>query len=107
MPLTKHLLPHQLDGIRFVWENVVQALRYLRDEALEETRLQGRRLAIRAGSNGCGCILAHSMGLGKTLQVISATKLLLHHPQVQKRGKSTLLKNQKPQVHVLFQHCNS
>lgn len=46
--LARQLKPHQLDSVRFCWDNICQQ---------EDTRLQG-------------CIIAHSMGLGKTLQTI-------------------------------------
>lgn len=41
----------QIGGIRFIWENIVDSLADYDTEA------------------GFGCILAHCMGLGKTLQV--------------------------------------
>lgn len=46
--VSKHLKNHQIDGIKFLFENCYE--------------------------ENSGCILAHCMGLGKTLQVIS----LLH-----------------------------
>ncbi|KAJ8257532.1 hypothetical protein GJAV_G00186600 [Gymnothorax javanicus] len=53
--------PHQIGGIRFLYDNLVESLeRY-------------------GNSSGFGCILAHSMGLGKTLQVISFIDVLLRH----------------------------
>ncbi|KAL0298584.1 UNVERIFIED_CONTAM: protein CHROMATIN REMODELING 20 [Sesamum radiatum] len=45
---------HQIAGIRFMWENIIQSER-----------------KVRSGDKGLGCILAHTMGLGKTFQVIA------------------------------------
>ncbi|KMZ57973.1 hypothetical protein ZOSMA_7G00030 [Zostera marina] len=45
---------HQIEGIRFMWENIIQSVK-----------------KARSGDKGLGCILAHTMGLGKTFQVIS------------------------------------
>lgn len=43
----------QVAGIRFIWENIIQSVR-----------------KVRSGDKGLGCILAHTMGLGKTFQVV-------------------------------------
>ncbi|XP_042422292.1 protein CHROMATIN REMODELING 20-like isoform X1 [Zingiber officinale] len=48
------LKPHQISGIRFMWENIIQSVR-----------------KVKSGDKGLGCILAHTMGLGKTFQVIA------------------------------------
>ncbi|KAG0364266.1 hypothetical protein BGZ54_007692 [Gamsiella multidivaricata] len=49
--LVKNLKPHQIDGVRFMWKNIVM--------------FDG------------GCILAHNMGLGKSFQVVAFVYVLL------------------------------
>ncbi|KAI4823851.1 hypothetical protein KUCAC02_012406 [Chaenocephalus aceratus] len=61
--LARAVKPHQIGGIRFLYDNLVESVE-------------------RFGSTGgFGCILAHSMGLGKTLQVIAFIDVLFRHTQ--------------------------
>merc|ERR1719495_2633193 len=53
--------PHQIGGIRFLYDNIIES----------EERFRG--------SQGFGCILAHSMGLGKTFQVVAFIDIFLAH----------------------------
>lgn len=57
--LAKKLKPHQANGVKFMWDACFESL----DRC--DTDL------------GSGCILAHCMGLGKTLQVITLVHTLL------------------------------
>ncbi|TKY52100.1 CHROMATIN REMODELING 20 [Spatholobus suberectus] len=52
--ISAKLKAHQITGIRFMWENIIQSIR-----------------KVKSGDKGLGCILAHMMGLGKTFQVIA------------------------------------
>ncbi|KAL6119976.1 rad54l2 [Pungitius sinensis] len=61
--LARAVKPHQISGIRFLYDNLVESVERF------------------GSSSGFGCILAHSMGLGKTLQVISFIDILLRHTQ--------------------------
>jgi hypothetical protein len=54
------LRPHQREGISFMWGNIVGL-----DHLADDRRSGARGVA----PSGLGCILAHGMGLGKTLQV--------------------------------------
>uniref|UniRef100_A0A182VWQ4 Transcriptional regulator ATRX n=1 Tax=Anopheles minimus TaxID=112268 RepID=A0A182VWQ4_9DIPT len=57
--LVKLLKPHQANGIKFMFDACFESLEQMKD------------------SKGSGCILAHCMGLGKTLQVVTLTHTLL------------------------------
>ncbi|KAJ3028938.1 UNVERIFIED_CONTAM: hypothetical protein HDU68_000549 [Siphonaria sp. JEL0065] len=52
--LARHLKPHQISGIQFLWRSIIM----IKDNEDE-------------GIGHQGCILAHAMGLGKTLQTIT------------------------------------
>uniref|UniRef100_A0A0K2TD83 Helicase ARIP4like [Pundamilia nyererei] n=1 Tax=Lepeophtheirus salmonis TaxID=72036 RepID=A0A0K2TD83_LEPSM len=58
--LEKIVKPHQIGGIRFLYDNIIESLS-------------------NYNSIGYGCILAHSMGLGKTIQVVCFTDIFLRY----------------------------
>ncbi|CAG7717479.1 unnamed protein product, partial [Allacma fusca] len=59
--IARAVKPHQIGGIRFLYDNVIESLDRFNT------------------SNGFGCILAHSMGLGKTIQAVSFCDIFLRH----------------------------
>ncbi|KAA3673964.1 transcriptional regulator ATRX [Paragonimus westermani] len=65
--ILKHLKPHQVDAVRFLWDCVIESVERQQKSPNE---LMG------------GAILAHCMGLGKTLSVIAFIHTLIVHADV-------------------------
>lgn len=51
----------QIGGVRFLFDNIIESVERF------------------STSTGFGCILAHSMGLGKTLQIVCFCDIFLRH----------------------------
>ena len=67
MQIGVQLKPHQISGIRFMFSNLINSIGQF-----------------NAGFPGSGCILAHSMGLGKTLQVVALMEALFRCTEIGK-----------------------
>ncbi|XP_052780852.1 uncharacterized protein LOC128217627 [Mya arenaria] len=59
--VAKCIKPHQIGGVRFLYDNLVECINRFKT------------------SSGFGCILAHSMGLGKTIQMVGFIDIFLRH----------------------------
>jgi RAD54-like protein 2 len=59
--ISRIIKPHQIGGVRFLFDNLIESI----------DRFDT--------STGFGCILAHSMGLGKTLQLVCFCDIFLRH----------------------------
>ena len=70
--VARFLRPHQREGVRFMYECVM-----------------GLRESVHTNQAHTGCLLAHEMGLGKTLQVIALVWTLLKQSPF-KRGQPTI-----------------
>jgi transcriptional regulator ATRX len=72
--ISRHLKPHQIEGIKFMWYNCYENLSM-----------------VKRGHSGSGCILAHCMGLGKTLQVIALVHTLIAHAKETKVNRVIIM----------------
>lgn len=94
--ISKHLKPHQIEGIKFMWDSC-----YEKCEMIEE------------GHKGSGCLLAHCMGLGKTFQVIALVHTLLTNKDLTKCKRVlvllpvNVLTNWKKEFRKWTKHCKN
>ncbi|XP_050302168.1 uncharacterized protein LOC126740238 [Anthonomus grandis grandis] len=59
--IARIIKPHQIGGVRFLYDNIIETVTKFDPMA------------------GFGCILAHSMGLGKTLQIVTFSDVFLRY----------------------------
>jgi SNF2 family DNA or RNA helicase len=59
--IARRIKKHQIEGVRFMWNQIVTAENAAEENAIDEDAVDESTLS--------GCLLAHTMGLGKTMQV--------------------------------------
>ncbi|KAJ1931557.1 hypothetical protein GGF37_007357, partial [Kickxella alabastrina] len=72
-----HLKEHQVEGVQFMWQNVV-ALSDHNSAAGDSDNGGSKSKCAAHMPKQHGCVLAHSMGLGKTLQTVAFVYTLLN-----------------------------
>lgn len=93
--IASYLKPHQIEGVKFVWDSV-----------FENTKM------IAEGHSGSGCILAHCMGLGKTLQMVALVHTLIVNKELTKINRVLVLMpvnvimNWRNEFNIWTQHCS-
>ncbi|CAF2960444.1 unnamed protein product, partial [Rotaria sp. Silwood2] len=68
--LVIHMKPHQIDGVKFLWNQVFESTRQIEASIDNKSQLD---------QGGSGAILAHCMGLGKTLTTIALLHTLFRY----------------------------
>jgi transcriptional regulator ATRX len=93
--LVKCLKPHQFEGIQFMWDSCFESVKLL-----------------KKGDKGSGCLLAHCMGLGKTLQVIALVHTVMIHKSLTNVNRVLILlpvnvqKNWREEFHKWTSKCS-
>ncbi|XP_066138555.1 transcriptional regulator ATRX-like isoform X2 [Euwallacea fornicatus] len=62
--ITRKLKPHQREGVQFMWDSCYESVKQLKENKY----------------SGSGGILAHCMGLGKTLQALALIQAVFNNP---------------------------
>ena len=78
-PLASVLKTHQIEGVKFMWENTCSDL-------LSAADAEGNGSSASSGQIK-GAILAHNMGLGKSVQLCTYLHTFLAHPSIIKSKK--------------------
>jgi transcriptional regulator ATRX len=92
--IVKFLKDHQIEGVKFLW-----------DSCFEKVDL------IKKDHKGSGCILAHCMGLGKTLTTITLVHTVLAHKELTRVNRVLImvpvnvLNNWKNEIHQWTGKC--
>ena len=92
--IVKYLKDHQIEGVKFLW-----------DSCFEKVDL------IKKDHKGSGCILAHCMGLGKTLTTITLVHTILANKELTKVNRVLImvpvnvLNNWKNEIHQWTGKC--